>query len=203
MDFGGEVIPRAAGEGRNVKAYLFNGYWEDIGTIKSFFEANLALAKDPPNFEFFDPKGPIVTSPRFLPPAKVMNCKVEDAIISHGTFVKNSTISNAIIGLRCQIGENVTIKDAMLMGSDNYEGEAARQQMIESGGVPMGVGDGSTIQNAIVDKGARIGKNVTITNVAGVDEANHEDEGYYIRSGIVVVLQGATIPDGTTIQCQS
>ena len=86
--------------GRKVKAYLFNGYWEDIGTIKSFFDANLALAQDPPKFEFFDPEGPIVTSPRFLPPAKLQNCKIEESIISHGAFARNSMITSSVIGLR-------------------------------------------------------------------------------------------------------
>lgn len=94
------VCSRGVRAGRGVKAYLFNGYWEDIGTIKSFFDANLALAQDPPKFEFFDPEGPIVTSPRFLPPAKLQNCKIEESIISHGAFVSNSSITSAVIGLR-------------------------------------------------------------------------------------------------------
>lgn len=102
-DFGGETIPRASKSGMKVKAYLFNGYWEDIGTIKSFFDANLALAHSPPKFEFFDPEGPIVTSPRFLPPAKIMDSHVSDAIISHGAFVQGATIENAIVGLRSRV----------------------------------------------------------------------------------------------------
>lgn len=93
----------SAGAGKKVKAYLFNGYWEDIGTMKSFFDANLALAQDPPKFEFFDPEGPIITSPRFLPPARITNCKVEESIISHGAFVSNSTITSAIVGVRSRV----------------------------------------------------------------------------------------------------
>lgn len=199
MDFGGEVIPEAQKAGRKIKAYLFNGYWEDIGTIKSFFDANLALAQDPPKFEFFDPEGPIVTSPRFLPPAKIQNCKIEESIISHGAFASNSMITSSVIGLRAIIGSNSHVKDAMMMGADYYESDEEKAALIAEGKVPMGLGDGCVIQNAIVDKNARIGKNVTIRNKDGLDELDEQESGYMIRSGIVVVLAGATIPDDTDI----
>eukprot|EP00892_Ulva_mutabilis_P009340 jgi/Ulvmu1/6779/UM030_0117.1 len=199
MDFGAQVIPRAQQDGKKVKAYLFNGYWEDIGTMKSFFDANLALAQDPPKFEFFDPEGPIITSPRFLPPAKISNCKVEESIISHGADVGNSTITSAIVGVRSKIGRNTEIQDAMIMGADFYESDAEREALLARGEVPIGVGDGTVIRNAIIDKNARIGKNVTICNREGVDESDQQELGYMIRSGIVVVLAGATIPDGAEI----
>lgn len=197
-DFGGEIIPKAA-EKRKVVAYLFNDYWEDIGTIKSFFEANLGLAHSPPRFEFYDPETPIYTSPRFLPPAKVLDCKVSDAIISHGCYLERCTVDNAIVGLRSRVDAGAVIRDAMLIGADYYESAAKRAEVVASGGVPIGVGADSVVSNAIVDKNARIGKKCTIVNKAGVDEADRESEGFFIRSGIVVVLRNATLPDGTTI----
>ncbi len=197
-DFGSEIIPAAA-DNMRVQAYLFNDYWEDIGTMKSFFEANLALAQHPPRFEFYDAVNPIFTSPRFLPPAKVQNCKVTDAIISHGAFLEDCTVENAIVGLRSHVGKGVKIVDSMLMGADYYESDEVRAKLLAEGRVPIGIGDGSTIQNCIVDKNSRIGKECVLVNGAGVEEANLEDEGIYIRSGIVTVLADATIPDGTVI----
>jgi glucose-1-phosphate adenylyltransferase len=197
-DFGSEIIPIAA-EDMRVQAYLFNDYWEDIGTMKSFFDANLALAQHPPRFEFYDALNPIFTSPRFLPPAKVQNCKVTDAIISHGAYLEDCHVENAIIGLRSRVGKGVKIQDAMLMGADYYESEEVRQRLLAQNQVPIGIGDGTVIQNAICDKNCRVGKNCVIVNKAGVEEANYEEDGIYIRSGIVTVLADATIPDGTVI----
>jgi glucose-1-phosphate adenylyltransferase len=199
-DFGGEIIPKyAASSGAHVGAYLFTGYWEDIGTIKSFFDANLALAQHPPRFEFYDPAAPIYTSPRFLPPAQITDCQVTEAIISHGVALDKATVEHAIIGLRSRVEAGAVIKDAMLIGADYYEDAAERASVRAKGGVPIGVGPRSVVQNAIVDKNARIGADCRIVNEAGVEEADHEADGYYIRSGIVVVLRNATIPDGTVI----
>jgi len=198
-DFGGEIIPKAAADGFHVQAYLFNGYWEDIGTIKSFFEANLGLAKNPPQFEFYDARAPIYTSPRFLPPAKIEKCHVKDAIISHGCSLADCSVENAIVGLRSQVGKGCVIKRAMIIGADFYESDEQKAKVIAAGGIAVGIGEGCTISNAIVDKNARIGKNCTITNAAGVQELEDEDNGVYIRSGIVVILRNATIPDGTII----
>jgi glucose-1-phosphate adenylyltransferase len=169
-DFGGEIIPKAAADGYHVQAYLFNGYWEDIGTIKSFFEANLNLAKNPPQFEFYDARAPIYTSPRFLPPAKIEKCHVKDAIISHGCSLADCTVENAIVGLRSQVGKGCNIKKTMIIGADFYESDEQKAKVIASGGVPVGIGENCTISNAIIDKNARIGKNCTITNAAGVEE---------------------------------
>lgn len=198
-DFGSEIIPKAAADGSHVQAYLFNGYWEDIGTIKSFFEANLALAKNPPQFEFYDARAPIYTSPRFLPPAKIEKCHVKDAIISHGCSLADCTVENAIVGLRSQVGKGCTIKKAMIIGADFYESDEQKAKVIASGGVPVGIGENCTISNAIIDKNARIGKNCVITNAAGVEELEDEENGVYIRSGIITILRNATIPDGTVI----
>lgn len=197
-DFGGEIIPQAAAD-LNVVAYPFYGYWEDIGTIKSFFEENLKLARQPADFEFYDPTSPMYTSPRVLPPSSVEKSQVTDAIIGYGCNVRESTISNAVLGLRASVGKGCTIQDAMVMGSDYYESEEQVAQLKAAGGVPLGIGEGSFITNAIIDKNARIGKNVQIINKEGVEEAKHEDKGYIIRSGITVVIKGAIIPDGTII----
>jgi glucose-1-phosphate adenylyltransferase len=197
-DFGGEIIPASAGN-HKVMAYLFNDYWEDIGTIKSFFEANLALAQQPAKFEFYDPQTPIYTSPRFLPPAKVVHSKISDAIVSHGAFLEECVVENAIVGLRSRIGKGSTIRDAMIMGADYYETEEQRQQLLSQGHVPIGIGNNSTISNTIVDKNARIGDNCTIVNKGGIEEANREEEGFYIRSGIVTVLRNAEIKNGTEL----
>lgn len=169
-DFGSEIIPEAAKE-MKVQAYLFNGYWEDIGTIRSFFDANLALAKDPARFEFYDADNPIYTSPRFLPPAKLMGCKVKDTILAHGVFMEGCDVESAIIGLRSRIGAGVTIRDSMIIGADYYESEEQRAHLLKMGKVPVGVGANSTIKNAIIDKNAGIGAGCKITNAAGVDEA--------------------------------
>jgi glucose-1-phosphate adenylyltransferase len=200
MDFGGEIIPFAAANNIKVNAFLFDGYWEDIGTIKSFFEENLKLAQQAAPFEFYDPASPIYTSPRFLPPAKIEdNCDVKEAIISHGCTVKSSNISNAVVGLRSHIEEGCTLQNAMIIGADYYESEEQRKKVVADGGVPLGIGAGTTIKNCIVDKNARIGKNVTIENKEGIEELDKQAEGYMIRSGIVVILRNATIKDGTVI----
>jgi len=199
MDFGGEIIPDAAAAGRRVQAYLFNDYWEDIGTIKSFFEANLALAQQPPPFEFYDPLQPIYTSPRFLPPAKIEKCEIGESIISHGCTLFQCDIDNSVCGVRSYVASGCTVEDTMMMGSDYYETEEERAAMIASGDVPMGIGEGSTIRNAIIDKNARIGRNCRIVNEDGVDERNSEENGYIIKNGIIVILRNAVIPDGTVI----
>ena len=198
-DFGGEIIPKAAAD-YNVQAYLFNDYWEDIGTIKSFFHANLGLTSNPPKFEFHDSEGPIYTSPRFLPPAMVVGSRLTDTIVSHGAMVSDSTIKHSIVGLRARVGAGANIEDTMIMGADFYENDEQRAALEAAGKVPIGIGAGTTLRNTIVDKNGRIGKNCTIINKDNVQEDfTKESEGYYIRDGIVVVLRNATIPDGTTI----
>uniref|UniRef100_A0A0D9WX85 Glucose-1-phosphate adenylyltransferase n=1 Tax=Leersia perrieri TaxID=77586 RepID=A0A0D9WX85_9ORYZ len=195
-DFGSEVIPMAAKD-YNVQAYLFDGYWEDIGTIKSFFEANLALTDQSPNFYFYDPVKPIFTSPRFLPPTKVENCKVVNSIVSHGCFLTECSVEHSVIGIRSRLELGVQLKDTMMMGADYYQTEAERFSELSDGKVPVGVGENTKIRNCIIDKNARIGKNVIIMNKENVQEAERPLEGIYIRSGITVVAKNAVIPDGT------
>ncbi|KAJ3706046.1 hypothetical protein LUZ61_009751 [Rhynchospora tenuis] len=168
-DFGSEIIPVAAKE-CVVKAYLFNEYWEDIGNIKSFFEANLALTDD-----------------------------VVDSTISHGCVLDNCSIEHSIIGLRSRIGSNVSMKDTIIFGADLYEADIERARLLAEGRVPIGIGDGTTIRKCIIDKNARIGRNVTIVNSERVQEADRSSEGFYIRDGIPVILKNSTIRDGIVI----
>ncbi|KAK2994148.1 hypothetical protein RJ640_020953 [Escallonia rubra] len=197
-DFGSEIIPSAVAD-HNVQAYLFSDYWEDIGTIKSFFDANLALTKQPPKFDFNDPKTPFFTSPRFLPPTKVEKCKIVDAIISHGCFLRECSVEHSIVGVRSRLDYGVEFRDTMMMGADYYQTESEIASWLAEGKVPIGVGQNTKIRNCIIDKNAKIGKDVVIANKEGVEEADRPDEGFYIRSGITVVLKNATIKDGTVI----
>lgn len=198
-DFGGEIIPQANRDGAHVQAYLFNDYWEDIGTIKSFFEANLNLAKDPPNFEFYNAEAPIYTSPRFLPPAKIERCHVKDAIISHGAYLSDCSVEDSIVGLRSRVEKGCKIKRTMIIGADYYESDDKRAAILASGGVPVGIGENTVIENAIIDKNARVGKNCVITNKDKIEDLQDEERGIFIRSGIVTILRNCTIPDGTVI----
>jgi glucose-1-phosphate adenylyltransferase len=199
-DFGKEIIPAAAEKNHNVQAYLFNGYWEDIGTIESFYDANLALTKQPqPPFSFYDEEAPIYTRSRYLPPTKLLDCQVTESIIGEGCILKNCQIHHSVLGVRSRIESGAVINDALLMGSDYYQPLAERDSTLLGHQVPMGIGRDSRISRAIIDKNACIGRNVQIINKDRVEEADRESDGFYIRSGIVVVLKGATIPDGTII----
>jgi glucose-1-phosphate adenylyltransferase len=199
-DFGNEIIPAAAAANRNVQAFLFNDYWEDIGTIESFFDANLALTKQPqPPFSFYNEEAPIYTRSRYLPPTKLLNCQVTESIISEGCILKNCQIHHSVLGLRSRVESGVVIDNTLLMGSDYYQPLAERDSNLSESQVPIGIGRDSRISRAIVDKNACIGRNVQIINKDRVEEAERESDGFYIRSGIVVILKGATIPDGTII----
>ncbi|XP_057520361.1 glucose-1-phosphate adenylyltransferase large subunit 1-like [Amaranthus tricolor] len=197
-DFGSEILP-AAVKNQNIQAYLFRDYWEDIGTLNSFFEANLALTKESPRFEFYDPKTPFFTSPRFLPPTKMDNCKIKDAIISHGCFLRECIVEHSIVGERSRLDSGVELKDTLMMGADYYQTEPEIASLLAEGKVPIGIGRNTKIRNCIIDKNAKIGKDVIITNKDGVVEADRPEEGFYIRSGITVIVEKATIEDGTVI----
>lgn len=197
-DFGSEIIPSAVRD-HNVQAYLFNDYWEDIGTIKSFFDANIALTEQPPKFEFYDPKTPFFTSPRFLPPTKVEKCRILDAIISHGCFLRECSVQHSIVGIRSRLESGVELQDTMMMGADYYQTESEIASLLAEGKVPVGVGQNTKIRNCIIDKNAKIGKDVVIANKDGLQEADRPKEGFYIRSGLTVILKNATIKDGMVI----
>eukprot|EP00877_Chromochloris_zofingiensis_P011429 jgi/Chrzof1/653/Cz01g23260.t1 len=198
-DFGNEVIPGAGDLGYKVQAYAFEGYWEDIGTIEAFYQANLALVEpNKPNFSFYDKDAPIYTMSRFLPPSKVINAKIHNAIIGDGTLIKdNSRISNSIIGLRSLIQEDCVIEDTLMLGSDYYE--TLDECAFVPGCLPMGIGRGSVVKGALIDKNARIGERCQIVNKDKVQEASREEAGYIIKDGIVVIIKGVAIPSGTVI----
>lgn len=197
-DFGSEVIPMAAKD-FNVQACLFNGYWEDIGTIKSFFDANLALMDQRPKFQLYDQSKPIFTCPRFLPPTKMEKCEVINSLISDGCFLKECTVEHSIVGIRSRLDSGVQLKDTMIMGADYYQTEAEIASLLAAGNVPIGIGKNTKIVNCIIDKNARIGNNVIIANKDNVQEADRPSEGFYIRSGITVVLKESVISNGTII----
>jgi glucose-1-phosphate adenylyltransferase len=198
-DFGKEIIPGAAGK-YNLQAFLFDGYWEDIGTIESFYDANLALTQQPlPPFSFYDESAPIYTRSRYLPPTKMFDAQITESMISEGCILKNCRVHHSVLGVRSRIGANCVIEDALIMGADMYEPFGERVNKAERGEVSLGIGAGSTVRRAIIDKNARIGTNVQIVNKDNVQEAQREDEGFYIRSGIVVVLKNATIGNDTVI----
>ena len=198
-DFGKEIIPSASDK-YNLQAYLFDGYWEDIGTIQAFYEANLALTQQPtPPFSFYDEKAPIYTRSRFLPATKMWDCNVTESMVSEGCILKECRIHHSVLGVRSRVGSGSVIQDAMLMGADYYQSPQVRREGRSEGQVPVGIGANTTIRGAIIDKNACIGDNVQIINKDRVQEAQREDEGFYIRSGIVVVQKNAVIPDGTVI----
>ena len=199
-DFGKEVIPEALARGDKLQSYVFNDYWEDIGTIGAFYEANLALTQQPtPPFSFYDEKFPIYTRPRYLPPSKLVDVQVTDSIIGEGSILKSCSIHHCVLGVRSRVETNAVVQETLVMGSDYFESSDERALLRERGGIPLGVGEGTTVKGAILDKNARIGSNVTIVNKDRVEEADRPDQGFYIRNGIVVVVKNATIPDGTVI----
>ena len=199
-DFGKEIIPGAAEKGYKLQAYLFDDYWEDIGTIRAFYEANLALTRQPqPAFSFYDEKAPIYTRSRYLPPTKLLDCRVTESMIGEGCILKDCTIHHSVLGVRTRVESGSLIQDTLIMGADYYQAYGERQSGIGNGTIPVGIGSGCTIREAIVDKNARIGQNVQIINKDRVEESNKEEFGFYIRSGIVVILKNAVIADGTII----
>lgn len=196
VDFGREVIP-ASIEGKNVQAHLFNDYWEDIGTIRAFYEANLDLATAIPKFNFFDTDAPIYTNSRYLPPSKIQKSDISFSMISEGCIVNGIKARNSVIGLRSRIDEGTVIENSIIMGADYYESfEEMREH--HANGIPhIGIGSKTTISGAIIDKNARIGSNVSLTNKAGLEE--FDGDNFYIRDRIIIVPKGATIPDGTEV----
>ncbi|KAJ4968167.1 hypothetical protein NE237_014868 [Protea cynaroides] len=197
-DFGSEIIPASAKE-YLIQAYLFNDYWEDIGTIKSFFEANLALTSHPPKFSFYDDKKPMYTSRRNLPPSTIDNSKIIDSIVSHGCYLDSCILEHSVVGIRARINSNVHLKDTVMLGADYYETGAEVASLLAEGRVPIGIGENTKIRECIIDKNARIGKNVIISNSEKIQEAERASEGFYIRSGITIILKNTTIKDGFVI----
>jgi glucose-1-phosphate adenylyltransferase len=188
VDFGKHVIP-AAIESRNVSAYIFDGYWEDIGTIRAFYEANLDLTDIVPEYSFFEAEAPIYTHPRFLPGSKINGATLRQAIISDGCIISDAHLERCVVGVRSIIQSGATIRSSVVMGADYYETGSSE--------IPIGIGKNCVIDRAIIDKNARIADGVVITP-EGKPE-NFDAENYYIRNGIVVIPKDATIPPGVWI----
>lgn len=194
QDFGREVFP-AAVRTRMVKVYLFDGYWEDIGTIKAFYEANLSLASVSPPFQFHYPGQPIYSRARFLPPTLMDGATIKGSLIAEGCRIgRGAHIENSIVGLRCVMGENVTIRNSVIMGADEYDSEDRSVQR-PADAPALGIGSGSVIEGAILDKNCRIGRNVRIVNSQRIENTEDADD-CVIRDGIPVVVKGAILTDG-------
>jgi glucose-1-phosphate adenylyltransferase len=189
-DFGGEIIPEAINS-HEVHGFDFEGYWEDIGTIRSFYETNLQLTSADPPFNFFDPHSPIYTHARFLPGSTVEDSELKDVLIAEGCRVRKAEITHSIVGIRSQIGEGTVIRDSILMGADYYQEEKPR------GNLPIGIGNNCHIECAILDKNVRIGDDVVIKPFPGHKDVDNDL--YFVRDGIVVIAKDTEIPSGTKI----
>jgi glucose-1-phosphate adenylyltransferase len=196
VDFGKDVLPGALNTHR-VVSYLFDDYWEDIGTIKAFYEANLLMCEEDPPFKFYDEQAPIFTRPRFLPPTLVWDTHIERSVIAEGCVLKGANIVHSMIGLRSYVMHGTEIRDSIVMGADHYQFEDKRVRLLAEGKVPIGIGKNCSIRRAIIDKNAAIGDNVTIHGDLSRPEG---DFGHFtVRDGIVSVAKNAVIPSGTVL----
>jgi glucose-1-phosphate adenylyltransferase len=198
VDFGREIIPAAIKSG-HVQAHMFDGYWEDIGTIGAFYRANLDLTNKIPKFNLFDAEAPVYTRARYLPPSKVEESQINDSIIGDGCIINGSKLTNCVIGIRSRISKGVQMDAAYMMGADYYQTFEDMRQDLTKGVPRVGIGEGSVIRHAIIDKNARIGTNTRLLNEANVVEADSPDKSYYIRDGIIIIPKNAVIKDGTVI----
>jgi len=195
-DFGRDIIPNAISNYR-VFSFIFQGYWEDIGTIRAFFEANLDVTNELPRFNFFDMSAPIFSRPRFLPGSKINGAQIDHAVISDGCILNRSVITHSIVGVRSSVGPGTVLNRAILLGSDYYESQESILEHEKAGKPRIGVGANCRIENTIVDKNARIGNNVIISPAGKPEQKDHND--YYIRDGIVIIPKNGVLPHGTVI----
>ncbi|HEV7396341.1 MAG TPA: glucose-1-phosphate adenylyltransferase [Pyrinomonadaceae bacterium] len=198
LDFGREIIPAAINAGK-VQGFLFDGYWEDIGTISAFYKANLDLTNKIPKFNLFDAAAPVYTRARYLPPSKIEESEIHDSIISDGCIMTGAKVSNSIIGLRSRVSTNVQIEASIIMGADYYQSIEEMRSDIQNGIPRVGIGEQGIIRRAIVDKNARIGSGVRLVNEAGVQNFDASDNSYYIKEGIIIVPKNAVIQNGTVV----
>jgi glucose-1-phosphate adenylyltransferase len=191
-DFGREVIPAALGK-YTVNPYLFRGYWADVGTVASFYQANIMLTRPQAPFNFYDPARPIYTHPRFLPGSQLSDCTIRHSIVAEGCYLDRCTIEDSIIGIRTSVQRGATIRRSVLLGADVYEADQAAPPR---GDAPrLGIGQDVVLDRVIVDKNARIGDGAQLVNASSVQEA--DGDGYYIRSGIIVVPKDGVVRPGT------
>jgi glucose-1-phosphate adenylyltransferase len=198
IDFGKHVIP-AAIKSRKVQAYMFDGYWEDIGTIGAFYRANLDLTSKIPKFNLFDAEAPVFTRARYLPPSKIEETEINDSIIGDGCIINGAKVTNSVVGVRSRISKGVQIDSAYMMGADFYQTFEEMRSDLAKGLPRVGIGEGTVVRHAIIDKNARIGKNARLLNEAGVTEADGPGGSYFIRDSIIIVPKSAVIADGTVI----
>ena len=194
IDFGKEIIPAAISEKRKVASYEYNGYWTDIGNIPSFFDANIALTDNLPDFNLFDNMKPVYTRPRMLPPSKFFGTVFRKAVVAEGCIVHAERIERSLIGIRSRIGHYTVVSNVYMMGNDYFQ---QLEEVVEEESIPMGIGRHCIIENAILDKDCRIDNNVVIRGAKGLPD--EETDTYAIRDGIVVVKKRAVIPSGSRI----
>jgi glucose-1-phosphate adenylyltransferase len=195
-DFGKEIIPQALA-GCNVQAHLFDGYWEDIGTMGSFYRANIEMTLPLPPFNVFDAEAPMYTRPRYLPGSKLLDCRVRSSVITEGCIINGATITDSIVGIRSRVEHGSQLEGVLVMGADFYQSIDEMEADVNRGHPRIGVGSNCTIRKAIIDKNARIGSGVKIVNESQIQEL--DGEGYFIREGIVIIPKSGIIPDGTVI----
>jgi glucose-1-phosphate adenylyltransferase len=195
-DFGKHIIPLAIRE-RKVVSYPFKGYWNDIGTVRSFFDTNLMLTEPKPAFNLFDEQMPLYTNARLLPPAKITRSRIDSSIIGEASVIIDSDVTQSVIGIRSYLGARTRIHRTVMMGADYYRWEDPAIRSRVEGPMHPGIDEDTTVEGAIIDKNASIGKRCVITNGAGVQDG--EGPGFYIRDGIVVIVKNAEIADGTVI----
>jgi glucose-1-phosphate adenylyltransferase len=198
VDFGREIIPAAINK-YTVQAHLFKDYWEDIGTIRAFYDANLDLASPLPKFNFFDTAAPIYTRSRYLPPSKLHDCDIDNSMVSEGCILSGVRVRNSIVGLRSRVDKGADIEDSILMGADFFESLYEMQTNGSNARPHIGIGEGTVIRRAILDKNVRIGRNVRLVNSENIETFDAPDGSYFIRERIIIVPKGGVIPDGTVI----
>jgi len=196
IDFGYQVIPRAI-EKYDVYGYLFDDYWEDLGTVEAFYKANIDLTGSDPHFDFHDMTAPIYTRARFLPSTRVEACEIRDSIISEGSILRGARIHNSVVGIRSRVGEDVELDRVMMMGADFYEDDEDFEYNRQLGIPNIGIGRACVIRRAIIDKNAHIGENVRIVNEERIQ--NLDGPGFYIRDGIVIVPKNGVVQSGTVV----
>jgi glucose-1-phosphate adenylyltransferase len=188
VDFGREIIPHALSAYR-VQPYLFRGFWADVGTVASFYDVNLMFARRGTPFSFFHPTRPIYTHPRFLPAARVHNCRINEALVAEGVYLDSCEIDTSIVGIRTTIQEGTRVTRSILLGADFYEDDGSD--------LPLGIGRDAQLDRVIVDKNARIGDGARLINDRGIQDA--DGDGYYIRNGIIIVPKGGVVKSGTVV----
>lgn len=196
VDFGRDILPQSI-EKRKVLGYVFDGFWEDIGTIRRFYDVNLRMARANPPFDFYDAHAPIYTHARFLPGSEVQDSRLDEVLLSDGCRIFSATVRETVVGLRCVIGTEANIQSSVLMGADYYETDEQRAENVRLGIPNIGIGEGAIIKGAIIDKNARIGRNVTIRYIP--DRPDEETENWVSRDGIIIVPKSAILRDNEVI----